>query len=72
MKKVRFRMYWEVSGLQTLELSPDINTTDEAIDYINDNFDDVPLPDDFDYDYGSDGFDECSVEIYEDDINERN
>ena len=68
--KARFGMYWQVYGYQTVDLPDDITTEEEAVDWINDNFEDIPLPDDADYLSDSDGWDEFTIELYKDNINE--
>ena len=68
--KAKFGMYWQVYGYQTVNLPDDIETEYEAIEWINDNFEDIPLPNDNEFVFGSDGWDEETIEIYKDEINE--
>ena len=67
--KAKFGMYWQVYGYQTVDLPENITTEEDAVDWINDNFRDIPLPDDVDYLHDSDGWDEYTIELYEDNIN---
>ena len=67
--KAKFGMYWQVYGYQTVDLPENITTEEDAVDWINDNFRDIPLPDDVDYLQDSDGWDEYTIELYEDNIN---
>ena len=64
--KVSFGTFWEVYGTQIMNLPPEIKTKEEAVEYLRDNFEDIPLPTNGDYVLGSDELDEESVEIYED------
>jgi len=64
MKKARIGTFWQVYGSQVIELPDEITTRDEAIDWIRDNFDDIPLPEGS-YVTGSDELDEESIEFYE-------
>lgn len=52
-KKARFPMYFEVCAYQEVELpeSVDANDEDEVRQYIEDNWDDIPLPDEGTWDY---------------------
>lgn len=70
MNKVRIGMYWQVYGTQIVNLPDDIDIGDHdaVVNWVCENFDDIPLPDG-DYVYGSDGFDEESIEAYKDDVN---
>lgn len=64
MKTVTFSMVWQCIGYQTIELPDDIDATDEEAvrDYIEDNWEDIPLPPDCDYLPESDELDEI-IEI---------
>lgn len=67
MKYVKFTMYFEVAGYQTLPLPGDIDASDEEAvkEYIADNWDHIKLPKEFDY-VGDNGFDfESPIKVYE-------
>lgn len=68
--KVKFGMFWQVYGYQTVDLPDDITTEEEAVDWIYNNFEDIPLPDNADYRPDSRAWDEFTIELYKDDINE--
>jgi hypothetical protein len=67
-KTVVFPMYFEVCGMQKIVLPDYIDANDEdAIkEYIDDNWDHIKLPDDYEY-VGDNGFDyECEIEVIDD------
>ena len=67
---IKFGMYYEVYGYQTAQVPDNITTEEEALDWLEDNFEDIPLPDDVEYIFDSAGYDDCTIELYEDNINE--
>lgn len=58
MKRVEFGMIWRMYGKQTLEVPDDITTIQQVRDYLRAHWDEIPLPDDGDYDPDSDELDE--------------
>lgn len=62
MKKVEFGMIWRMYGKQTMEVPDEITTIQQVRDYLRAHWDEIPLPDDGDYDPDSDELDEL-VEI---------
>ena len=67
MKIVKFPMYFEVCGYQTMVLPDyvDANDEDAVKEFIADNWEHIKLPDDYDY-VGDSGFDfEAPIEITE-------
>lgn len=69
MKTVTFGMVWQVSGKQTINLPDDIDTTDEEAvrNYIQEQWDNIPLPTESDYIPESDEFDGLTdIEISDD------
>lgn len=58
MKRVEFGMIWRMYGKQTLEVPDDITTIQQARDYLRAHWDEIPLPNDGDYDPDSDELDE--------------
>lgn len=76
MKTVSFMMTWEMSGRQTIDLPDEIdpNDKDAVREYIQENWDDIPLPTDGDYIADSDTLDEESgfdIRNWDDDGSER-
>lgn len=69
MKKIKFGMYWQLYGYQTVEVPDDITTEEEAAEWLEDNFYNISLPDDADYVDDSAGYDDFTIELYEDNIN---
>ena len=67
---IKFGMYYEVYGYQTAQVPNNITTEEEALDWLEDNFEHIPLPDDVEYIDGSAGYDDFTIELYEDNINE--
>jgi hypothetical protein len=69
MKTVTFGMVWQVFGKQTINLPDNIDTTDEDAvkNYIQEQWDNIPLPTESDYIPESDEFDELTdIEISDD------
>ncbi len=67
MKYVKFTMYFEAAGYQEIPLPDDIDAADEQAikEYIDDNWDHIKLPKEFDY-VGDSGFDfESPVTVIE-------
>lgn len=58
MKRVEFGMIWRMYGKQTFEVPDDITTIQQVRDYLRAHWDEIPLPDDGDYDPDSDELDE--------------
>ncbi len=58
MKKVEFGMIWRMYGKQTMEVPDEITTIQQVRDYLRTHWDEIPLPDDGDYDPDSDELDE--------------
>ena len=74
MKEVTFGMVWQMAGKQTIMLPDDIDPNDQdAIrEYIQENWDSIPIPADGEGDYisGSDELDETVEFIVTDDGNQ--
>lgn len=58
MKKVKFGMIWRMYGEQTIEIPDDITTITQVRNYLREHWDEIPLPDDGDYEPDSDELDE--------------
>lgn len=58
MKRVEFGMIWRMYGRQTMEIPDKIITIQQVRDYLRAHWDEIPLPDDGDYDPDSDELDE--------------
>ena len=73
MKKVSFGTFWQVYGRQTIELPDEIDSEDEyaIIEYLQDNWDIIPLPISDTYIPGSDELDEESIVVIDREINDR-
>ena len=66
MKRVRFGMCWQCYGHQDIELPDDIDTNDiDAVkEYLEKNWEDIPLPEG-DYVSGSDELDCEFIDVYD-------
>ena len=60
--KVSFGTYWQEYGQQTIEVPDGLNNK-EIVEYLQEIWDDVPLPKSGSYVYGSDELDEESIVI---------
>lgn len=58
MKKVEFGMIWRMYGKQTMKVPDEITTIQQVRDYLRAHWDEIPLPNDGDYDPDSDELDE--------------
>lgn len=58
MKRVEFGMIWRMYGKQTMEVPDEITTIQQVRDYLRAHWDEIPLPNDGDYDPDSDELDE--------------
>lgn len=65
MKTVRFGMFWQCYGYQTVDLPDNVNADDiDAVkDYLRSIWPDIPLPEG-DYVSESDDLDTESIEVY--------
>lgn len=67
MRYVKFIMYFEVAGYQEIQLPDDIDVEDEEAikEYIDENWEHIKLPEEYDY-VGNNGFDfESPIKIIE-------
>lgn len=67
MKYVKFTMYFEVAGYQGIPLPDDIDVEDEEAikEYIDENWEHIKLPEEYDY-VGNNGFDfESPIKVIE-------
>ena len=67
MKYVKFTMYFEVAGYQEIPLPDDIDVEDEEAikEYIDENWEHIKLPEEYDY-VGNNGFDfESPIKVIE-------
>ena len=66
MKRVKFGMVWQCYGYQDIELPDDIDINDEDAvqEYLENNWDNIPLPEG-EYVSGSDELDLEFMEAYE-------
>lgn len=72
MRAVKFPMYFEVCGYQTIPLPDNIDANDEFAvrEYISDQWPGIKLPEEYDY-VGDDGLDfEAPIEIIDYDNDE--
>ncbi len=58
MKKVKFGMIWRMYGHQEFEVPDELTTIQQVRDYLQKHWNEIPLPDDGDYDPDSDEIDE--------------
>lgn len=57
MKKIEFGIVWRMYGKQTIEVPDEVATIQQACDYLQKHWDEIPLPDG-DYEPDSDELDE--------------